>query len=276
MELGALGPGFPLFFILMQMLVAYLFGLTLVYFLPLYFSISESLEKLEGHGFVVDSTLAMFSYGAFVMGTQHNASSQTKMQEEQFHSDQLKNVNALGTWFLVACFYSFVAFIFMRKKLFALAEELNAKSLTPADYCIMGLGMDFEDAGNSESMLAEIKEVFDNKWNMGDKVQYINPAYDIENFYEVSAKYNNLNKEIALVEYYIESRKTETEKDSEELKSPDYNEDAYRAECDEKKQPRGFPKRKIEGKWCAKEPINIDEARNELKDVEEQIKEIET
>jgi hypothetical protein len=43
MELGALGPGFPLFFILMQMLVAYLFGLTIVYFLPLYFRIDESI-----------------------------------------------------------------------------------------------------------------------------------------------------------------------------------------------------------------------------------------
>ena len=107
-------------------------------------------------------------------------------------------------------------------------------------------------------------------------VMGIKSTDDIENFYEVSSRFNALNKEIAMVEYYIESRKTETEKDSEELKSPDYNEDAYRAECEEKKQPRGFPKRKIEGKWCAKEPINIDEARNELKDVEEQIKEIET
>ena len=43
MELGALGPGFPLFFILMQMLVAYLFGLTIAYFLPLYFRIDESI-----------------------------------------------------------------------------------------------------------------------------------------------------------------------------------------------------------------------------------------
>lgn len=70
---------------------------------------------------------------------------------------------------------------------------------------------------------------------MGGKIQYINAAYDIGAFYEVSARFNELNKEIALVEYYIESRKTEKEKDSEELKDPDYNEDQYRAECDEKK-----------------------------------------
>jgi len=51
----------------------------------------------------------------------------------------------------------------------------------------------------------------------------------------VSSRFNALNKEIALVEYYIESRKTEKQKGSEELKDPDYNEDKYRAECDLKK-----------------------------------------
>jgi len=58
----------------------------------------------------------------------------------------------------------------MRKRLFALAEELNAKSLTPADYCIMAMGTDFEDNGNSDAILNEIKEVFDNKWNLGNKI----------------------------------------------------------------------------------------------------------
>lgn len=111
---------------------------------------------------------------------------------------------------------------------------------------------------------------------MGHKIQYINVAYDIENFYEVSSRFNTLNKEIALVEYYIQSRKTELKKGTDELKDPDYDEEKYRAECEQKKQPRGFPKRKFEGKWCKKEPINIDEARNELKDVEVEIKDLET
>jgi hypothetical protein len=134
----------------------------------------------------------------------------------------------------------------MRKKLFAMAEELNAKSLTPADYCVMVMNCDFDDNGSEQTIHAEIKDVFNSKFNnMGEKIQYINAAYDIENFYEVSSRFNTLNKDIALVEYYIESRKTEKEKDSEELKDPEYNEDKYRAECDEKKQPRGFPKRKV-------------------------------
>jgi hypothetical protein len=86
MELGALGPGFPLFFMLMQMLVMYMFGLTIVYFLPIYFRIDETLKTLEGHEYFVESKMAMFSYGAFVMGSQHGNDThyQSNMTKEAF------------------------------------------------------------------------------------------------------------------------------------------------------------------------------------------------
>jgi hypothetical protein len=63
----------------------------------------------------------------------------------------------------------------------------------------------------------------------------INAAYDIGNFYEVSSKFNSLNKDIALVEYYIKTRAAEEDEETKEKKDPDYNEDKYRAECDEKR-----------------------------------------
>jgi len=70
-RLGVLGPGFPLFFILMQYLIYYLAGLCVVYFLPVYFSISSSIEALESHGYFVESKIAMLSYGAYVVGADH-------------------------------------------------------------------------------------------------------------------------------------------------------------------------------------------------------------
>lgn len=150
MDLGALGPGFPLFFVLMQMLVAYLFGLTLIYFVPMYFRITESLEELEKHDYFIESRWAMFSYGAFVMGSQHGNDThyQANMTKEEFFTSQVENIQALGLFFIISCLYSFIAFFFMRKKLFAMAEELNAKSLTPADYCVMAMGTDFDDNGS--------------------------------------------------------------------------------------------------------------------------------
>ena len=59
-----------------------------------------------------------------------------------------------------ACFFSFLYFIWMRKRLYDFAEQLNAKALTPADYCIAAFGTDFSDNGDSEVILNEVKEVF--------------------------------------------------------------------------------------------------------------------
>lgn len=84
-------------------------------------------------------------------------------------------------------------------------------------------------------MEKEIKDVFEERFKLGNQIQYINAAYDIGNFYEVSSKFNSLNKDIALVEYYIKTRAAEEDEETKEKKDPDYNEDKYRAECDEKR-----------------------------------------
>ena len=73
------------------------------------------------------------------------------------------------------------------------------------------------------------------------------------------------------MEYYIEQQKK-----SEENPRPDYDEAAYLEECEAEKQPKGFPKRKAEGKWCSKVPINLYEAKNELTEVNEKISELES
>jgi hypothetical protein len=159
----------------------------------------------------------------------------------------------------------------MRFQLIKNAEVLNSKSLTPADYCIMGMGMDFEEPGNADHINEKIKEYFEENYQMGSKIQYTNAAYNIGEFYSTSTRYNDLNGQIALVEYYIEQRKTDKENPD-----PEYNEDKYREDLGAEEVPKGFPKAKIPGKLCGKAPINIDEARNELKEVEETIKSLES
>lgn len=75
----------------------------------------------------------------------------------------------MGLWFGIACLYSFIAFYYLRKKLFATAEQLNAESLTPADYCVMAFtGQDFENVGDEESMEKEIKDVFEERFKLGN------------------------------------------------------------------------------------------------------------
>jgi len=114
--------------------------------------------------------MAMFSYGAFVVGAHHDEEKIPEMVEDEFFTEMQRNVNLLGLCFTGAVLYSFVAFYYMRKRLYMLAEELNAKSLTPADYCVMIRNCDFDDNGSEESILAEVKEVFENRYNLGNKV----------------------------------------------------------------------------------------------------------
>ena len=69
MDLGFLGPGFPLFFILMKYLCIYMFCITLIYFAPVAYAINDSMKDLNNSSdFFTESKLAMFSYGAFVAG----------------------------------------------------------------------------------------------------------------------------------------------------------------------------------------------------------------
>lgn len=69
LDLGFLGPGFPLFFVLMKLLCIYLFILCIIYFLPVALAITKALDDLEGTEFFIESSVAMFSYGAFIVGT---------------------------------------------------------------------------------------------------------------------------------------------------------------------------------------------------------------
>jgi hypothetical protein len=70
---------------------------------------------------------------------------------------------------------------------------LNAKSLTPADYCLMCIGCEFDEPGNADFIDTEVKEVMEGRFKMGEKVQYTNAAYDISDFYAVTSKFNELN-----------------------------------------------------------------------------------
>lgn len=175
--------------------------------------------------------------------------------------------------FYLVCVFSVLYFAFMRWRLYGQAEILNAKALTPADYCIAAFtGQDFEDSGDSENILQKVKEVFEERFSRGEKVQYVNAAYNISNFYEVSERYAEINKDIAMVNYYINKRKTAKNKETDELEDPDYNEDSFRADSQAEKQPKGFPKKKAGPGFCAKKvPLDLDALNAELEEVKGQI-----
>jgi hypothetical protein len=122
--------------------------------------------------------MAMYSYGAFVAGTgDESAEGIDYVRRQAF-------INTLSGVFVLAICFSFFYFIWMRSKLYQYAEELNAKSLTPADYCVMCVGCDFDEPGNADHIHNEVKDVMEGRFGLGNKVQYVNAAYRINDFYE--------------------------------------------------------------------------------------------
>ena len=112
----------------------------------------EYNAKLESEGYFIESKVAMFSYGAFVVGAEGIKSTDgtDPITKEQFFEDAQNNINTMAEMFYGTCTASFFYFIFMRWRLYNLAEILNAKALTPADYCIAAFtGQDFSDNGDS-------------------------------------------------------------------------------------------------------------------------------
>jgi hypothetical protein len=66
-NLGDLGPGFPLFFEFMRYLVIYLLILTMLYFVPVALNILRALNELNLEDIELnESSITLFSYGAFV------------------------------------------------------------------------------------------------------------------------------------------------------------------------------------------------------------------
>lgn len=77
--MGNLGPGFPLFFELMKYLCYYLAIITAIYFVPVAINITKARDEITLNDVALsESTISMFSYGAFV----HRAGKESYTQDD--------------------------------------------------------------------------------------------------------------------------------------------------------------------------------------------------
>jgi hypothetical protein len=95
---------------------------------------------------------------------------------------------------MISVFVSSIFFFWMRKKLLDSIDKLDMENLTPSDYCLQGHYMKFESY-TQESMEKEVREFFNQEYDgLGDKIEYVNPAYNIGSYYELSEKFRLLSK----------------------------------------------------------------------------------
>jgi hypothetical protein len=89
----------------------------------------------------------------------------------------------MGILLVTFVIISLIYLIWMRKYLMDLAIELDHKTYTPSDFCLMGIDMIF-DSYCPDEIEKEITTVFKEKYNVD--IEYVNTAYTIKNFFDLS------------------------------------------------------------------------------------------
>lgn len=143
----------------------------------------------------------------------------------------------------------------MRRMLLKSIEKLDVDSLTPSDYCLQGYYMEFEDY-KAEAMEAEIRTYFNEEFDgLGDKIEYINPAYYIGSYYELSEQLRVLSKELQIVDDYIERNNYTVAKYADMMEMSQHDED--------------FPK-KSNG-YCGTKPIDYQETNDAIAETKQRM-----
>ena len=185
-ELGALGPGYPLYFEFMKWVGYLMLALTVIYFVPCAFLMYDAFKDLQEKLDKDDSVIALFSFGAFVQ--------YTDTDDVKFSFLDYDRRNGYAQWVgilqTLCVVFSLIFLIVMRYKILQTALKLDEDAFTPSDFCLMGMDMTFDDC-SPEAIKERVTQAFADKFAINDVV-YVNPAYDIKDFYKWSAEFNEL------------------------------------------------------------------------------------
>ena len=158
--------------------------LSIVYFIPSAIFIYMSYQEIKSKMTAKDSPVSIFTFGALIFDGDITKSTVTKSGLEFAKRNGYMKV--LLVVFLLAILMTFLWLVRLRKKLLEKACKLDADIYTPSDFCLMGKNMKFDDY-NPKAIEKQIREEFKNMYDI-DNIIYVNPVYDIADFYTVFNK----------------------------------------------------------------------------------------
>lgn len=220
-DLGEMGAGYPMYFELIKRVGYLMLFLTLAYAVPsgylIYRSYGEIKKQLADRE--DESSVAIFSFGSYIYQSKY-ALARTGLTASTEDGTQWMRIS---TALLVAViFLSFLFLIDMRRRLITATKQLDMAILTPSDFCLMGKHMEFENY-DPESIKQEIVDELRTSYEIQDVV-YVNPVYDISDYYQVFAKYHELVKLKVMTDShmkaYMDEHKCDKEKYKEIIKDP--------------------------------------------------------
>jgi hypothetical protein len=165
------------------------------------------------------------------------------------------------TILLVVCItFTFLWLIKMRQMLLRGAKALDKGITTPSDFCLMGRHMQFEQY-DPASIKREIEEELKERYGI-EEVVYVNPVYDIADYYRVVASQHEITKLKLLTDDHMNNYMKDNSCDKaayiEAINNPDT--------C-----PKDAPKR---GGLCSKRSCDPTEIDQELADIKERLEEL--
>ena len=100
----------------------------------------------------------------------------------------------------------------MKTKIRQNIDELDHTAFTPSDFCIMAHNVDFKQGAGPQEIEEGFRSFFNKNFDgIGDRIVYVNPAYKIGEFYEVSTRYTELTKLNTILEAYKEEHQLSDE-----------------------------------------------------------------
>ena len=241
--LGDLGPGFPLFFEFIKYMGYLMLALTLIYFLPCVSLIAKEYEAISSNLQPTDNKVALMSIGIFI---QHADKAGYEKLDWDSRSEKVQIYLFL---LFLSIFLTFIFIICIRASLLRMYSKLDKDAYTPSDYCCIGYNMVFDDY-HPKAMADAIKASFAEKYGMKeDDIIYINPCFDIGDFYDLTAKLTKLTTQKASLEGYFEKNK--------DVSPENLNVDEL---------PDDYPHRSTG--ICGKEPLILSQLESEIKEVE--------
>lgn len=127
----------------MKYLTVLMFILTFVYFVPTAYFISKAYEKVEIKMTKRDDNIGIFSFGAFVkFSDPSDPDSYVNLVDRQSYIDTVTGL------VMASILVTFIASVYMRKKLLDQAVELDKIANTPSDFALIGYCPRFSDNCN--------------------------------------------------------------------------------------------------------------------------------
>lgn len=140
----------------------------------------------------------MASIGAFISELQDLSASNVELEVRTKYATQTVTLT------VIAIVFSLLFIICLRRSIMQMAVKMDEENLTPSDFCLMGIYMKKFKKYDPKFIADTVKQKVEEKYDV--KVEYVNPVFDIADFFKIAEEHNKLLKKKVLIDEYMKEK----------------------------------------------------------------------